>query len=161
MARYTPDGNTLIYWVLSIANTSAPTVAEITAGTRVSTHLTRDEGLEIDWDQKMVEGSSIEETFDAKDPGTEGVTLKATWFRNLGADTLFTTVFATRNTAGYWVVRPGVSVDTAIAATQKVEVYPSNMHRAVPVKRTTNTKDKASAAGGITASPVLNATIAA
>lgn len=161
MPRYTPDGNTLIYWVLSIANTAAPTVAELNAGTRVSTYLTRDEGLEIDWDQKMVEGSSIEETFDAMDPGTEGVSLKATWFRNSTADTLFTTVFATRNTAGYWVVRPGVAVDTAWTAGQKAEVYPANMHRAVPVKRTTNTKDKASAAGGITSSPSLNATVAA
>lgn len=160
MPRYIPDGNTLIYWVITIANKAAPTVAELNAGTRVSTELTRDAGLDISWDQKMSENASIEDTFDAEGVGTEGASLTATFFRNLGADTLFTTVFATRGTAGYWVVRPGVLVATAWAAGQKVEVYPSEMHRAVPIKLATNVKQQAMVKGGITSSPSLLATVA-
>lgn len=160
MPRYTPDGNTLVYWVLAIANKAAPTVAELNAGTRVSTELTRDAGLDISWDQKMVDNASIEDSFDAEGVGTEGASLTATFFRNLGADTLFTTVFGTRATAGFWVVRPGVLVATVWTAAQKCEVYPSEMHRAVPIKLASNVKQQAMVKGGITSAPSLLAVVA-
>lgn len=158
MAEYANDGFTLVYWTGSIASKAAPTVAEITAGTRISGFLTKD-GLDIPFQQNTVDNADLEDTFDSKAVGTYGGDITLTMKRNNSADTAWN--LAVYATAGFLVVRRGIAVATAIAASQKVEVYPGQMHEPVPVPTATNELAKFKLLIAVTDQPNLKATVAA
>ncbi len=157
MARYTPDGKTLVYWVSTIANIAAPTVAELNAGTRISGYLTKD-GLDISFNQNAADNADLEDTFDAQGVGTFGGTINGTFFRDNSADTAWN--LFVYGTTGYLVVREGVAVATAWTAAQKAQVYPAQMHEPVPVPPTSNEQRKFKVMLPITDQPSLKATVA-
>ena len=116
MAEYANDGFTLVYWTGSISSQNAPTAAEITAGTRLSGFITKD-GLDIALTQNNVDNADLEDTYDSKAVGTYGGDITLTCRRNNSSDTAWNLfVYAT---TGFLVVRRGIAVATAIAATQK------------------------------------------
>src|ERR687898_877600 len=86
MARYNMKGNVKVSYVPSIANTSAPTVAELNAGTSLELFL-NDDGLTLPADQNMVESSALGETFIAQVVGSTGGTIELNLKRDNAADT--------------------------------------------------------------------------
>lgn len=158
MPRYSPDGKTLVYWVTTIANKAAPTVAELNAGTRISGFLTKD-GLDIPFSQNTSDNADLEDTFDAKGVGTFGADITLTCFRDDTTDTAWN--LFVYGTTGYLVVREGIAVGTAWTAAQKVQVYPAQMHEPVPVPPTSNEQRKFKVMLPVTDQPSLKATVAA
>lgn len=158
MSRYAADGKTLVYWVTTIANKAAPTVAELNAGTRLSGYLTKD-GLDIALSQNSVDNADLEDTFDATDVGTFGGTINLTLFRDDTADTAWN--LFVYGTSGYLVVREGPLATVAWTAAQKAQVYPARMHEPVPVSTTSNEQRKFKVMLPVTDQPSLKATVAA
>src|SRR4029450_7453498 len=100
MPRYASDQNTKLTWVTSISNTSAPTAAELKAGTDLSLH-TRADGVNIALSQNMVDSATIADLFDSQGVGTYGGSATLTMFRNTTDTAWNMIVYAT---TGYLVV---------------------------------------------------------
>lgn len=160
MARYANDGMLAVWHVPTIANTSAPTVAEINAGTKLSPHMTKD-GIRVPSNQNMVDDSNIEDTFDAQVVGSWGGPISFTAKRNNasgGTDTVWNLI--TYGLAGYVVVRRGIPSATAVAASQTVEVYPVQYHHPVMQDPATNEQGRFTVTAAVTSTPQLKATVA-
>ena len=124
MGKRLTDGNTAAWFAPLVASISAPTVAEITAAGGVILHYTvTDDGLGITFDEGTVEGNVLASTQDNEAPGRSKASIELTSYRDSTAlsDRMWSVM--TRNTAGYLIVRRGVTAATAVAAAQKVEVY--------------------------------------
>ena len=158
MSRYAADGKTLVYWVTTIANKAAPTVAELNAGTRLSGFLTKD-GLNINLSPNNVDNADLEDTFDAQDVGTYGGSIELTMFRDDTTDTAWN--LAVYGTAGYLVVREGPLASTAWAANQKAQVFPARMHEPLTMPPAGNEQRKFKLPMPITDTPNQKATVAA
>lgn len=152
-------GNVRADYVPAIANQSAPTVAELNAGTPLSIWL-NDDGLTLPADQNMVESSSLAETFIAQVVGSTGGTIELNMKRDNATDTAWN-LFVAGNLLGFLVVRRGSSAAAAWAAAQKALVYPWNTHLPVPVQTARDEEDAFTVAAGVTSNPTLNATVAA
>lgn len=158
MPRYPHDGKTRAYWVPTIANKAAPTVAELNAGTSLAGFLTKD-GLDTPFAQNTVDNSDLEDTFDAKGVGTFGADVTLTCFRDDTTDTAWN--LFVYGTVGFLVIRRGPAYSTAWTAGQKVEVFPAQMHEPVPMSTATNEQNKFKVALPVTDQPNLKATVAA
>lgn len=156
MSRVAAEGQIKVYYVPTIANTSAPTVAEaITAGTNITPFLTKD-GLSTPTTQNTVDTASLNSSWDSQQIGSEGGSITLTIFRD---DTTETNGFAlfTRGLKGYLMVsRFGTPV-----ATDKVEIWPIEGHRAIPMPSAANEAQKATVTLAVTGDPVLAATLTA
>lgn len=157
MPRYASDGKILVYWVTTISNKAAPTVAELNAGTRLSGFLTKD-GLNINLSSNNVDNADLEDTFDAQDVGTYSGTIELTMFRDDTTDTAWN--LAVYGTSGYLVVREGPLASVAWTAAQKAQVYPARMHDPLPVPPAGNEQRKFKLTLPITDTPSLKATVA-
>ena len=157
MARYAYDTLTKVSWVLSIASTTAPTAAELNAGTDVSTFVTKD-GVNPGLSTNMVDSAAISDIFDAQVVGSYGGTLSLKGFRDSSADTFWNLMVYGTN--GFVVFRRGILYSTTYAAAQKVEVYPAQMHQPIPEGSGTNTNVAFMANFAITGPPQLKATVA-
>ena len=124
MADIIVDGMTRVAFVPTIANTAAPTTAELNAGTLLTTTLIP-AGLEgFENSTAEVDNTSLASTFDTKLPGRQsfsgtGLVLK----KQDGTDTVFN-LLSVPGTNGYIVIRDGIANGTAWATGDKVEVYP-------------------------------------
>jgi hypothetical protein len=115
------DDNTLLLWVEDIADTSAPTVAELAAGTPITYSLTPD-----GWNPTQTQATISDPRYTLgqalERPGrkTKGLTVKYVYGAadDVAADLLI------EGTEGHVVVRRGIDNGTAIAAAQKVTVWP-------------------------------------
>lgn len=122
MARQTPDGLLKVHWVPTIANTAAPTVAELAAGTDLTPFLTPaginlpDEGTEAD-------SSDLSSERDKSVPSTIGGNPEAEFWRDDTTDTAWTTL--ARGTSGYLLVAifGGTGTDAALIATDTCDVW--------------------------------------
>jgi hypothetical protein len=126
MGRRLTDGNTKATWVPTISSITAPTVAELTAEDIITLENTiTDDGLDISFDEGVVEGGVLASTQDFESPGRSKASITLTYYRDssASADRMWSEM--TRSTAGYLVVRRGVDADTAYQAGDKVEVYTS------------------------------------
>lgn len=123
MADIISDGNIRVYAVPTIANTAAPTTAELNAGLSLQSKITADGFIGFDPDTADVDTSALDSTFNTARPGRtsfSGMMLRIK--KQDGTDTTYNTLI--RNYSFYVVVRRSVSSDNAWAAAQKVEVYP-------------------------------------
>lgn len=119
------DGKTKVWFVPTIANIAAPTVAEITAGTSLEHQLTADGLSGFAPKTADVDNTALDSTFDTVLPGRSSysntmLTLK----KQSGATDAVWTALSVRDTAGYIVIRDGAPVSQALAAADKVQVYP-------------------------------------
>lgn len=124
MGKRLTDGNTSAWFSPLVASLSAPTVAEITAIAGVILHNTvTDDGLGISFDEGAVVGNVLASTQDAEAPGRSKANLELTYYRDSTplSDRMWSVMV--RNTAGYLIVRRGITSITAVTAGQKVEVY--------------------------------------
>lgn len=117
------DGNIKLYYVPTIANIAAPTVAELDAGTSLECLVTAD-GLAVSVDEEVVSIPKLCETNTSQAPGraTYGITLTIARQDTEAEDVGWTTLL--RGTAGYLVMRYGVDHEQAWAADDKVQVFP-------------------------------------
>lgn len=120
------DGTVLAYCVSgenTIADITAPTLAEITGGFRVSQWLTRDGLVGFEGNTDPVDASNIESKHDDELAGRinhKGAMLRIK--RQTGTDVAYNTLVY--GWYGFVVVRRHMAVATALAAGQEVEVYP-------------------------------------
>lgn len=117
------DGKTRVYWVDTIADISAPTVAELNAGDDLTERITPD-GLNVPSETADVDNSSLASTFTTNRAGRRSFSPEVTFKRgdNPTDDLPWTTL--TYQTQGYLVVRRILLYTTAWAAAQECEVYP-------------------------------------
>jgi hypothetical protein len=120
------DGNVRVQWVTTIANTLAPTTAELNAGSSVdlSCYLTGD-GFTPGLDEATVSDPRLCETETFEQPGRASRTLSLQYINNTNtalANAAYTSLVP--GTAGYIVRRDGKAYDSAFAASDKVEVWP-------------------------------------
>lgn len=159
MTRRTHEEFTRIWWVTSISSKTAPTVAEIGAGTDISAFVPKD-GLKVGSTNNAVRNDDITSAFMPEIPGSYGNKLTLSCFRDDSGDTAWT-LFQTRGTAGFLVVRRMLALATAVAAAQKVEVYPSAIGQPILADTAENERVKFDVDIFVTATPVLAAVVAA
>jgi hypothetical protein len=157
MAAYVHEGMTKVSWVPTVADPSAPTVAELGAGTDITELLTKD-GLNISLSQNMVDNSSLAETFDAQVVGSWGGSVTLTIKRDNDTDAGW--ALFTHGEIGNLVVRRGVAYDTAWTAADDVEVYPAQSGEPVPNATAANAQATATVEMAVTAQPDLHAVVA-
>ena len=158
MSNYIHEGMTKVAWVVTLSSVSAPSAAQLTAGTDITTFITKD-GLNISLTQNNVENTSLAETFDSQLVGSWGGDPSITFKRNNASDTAWD--LFEWGAVGFLVVRRGVLFSTAFAAAQKVEVYPAQAHEPVPNNTAANAQSTATVKFAITAQPDLHAVAAA
>lgn len=121
MAVVTMDGRTIVGFATSIATIGSPTVTELTTGsTRLETLITPD-GLVITPATGTVDVSNLGSVQNAGRAGRIAWTIKITFHHDGVVDTAWN-LFPYR-TDGYLWVRKGIDKATAIASTQKVQVW--------------------------------------
>jgi hypothetical protein len=124
MADSLADGRTKIYWVPSIANIQAPTVAELNAGTPLSALTTPDGLVGFEPDTADVDVSAIDSLFDTKIAGRasfSGTLLRLK--KQQGTDTVYALLL--RDLAGFVAVRRDAPSSQVWAIADKLEVYPA------------------------------------
>lgn len=155
MTRNVHEGFTDVWFVASIANPDAPTVAEINGGTKLTTFVTKD-GLKVPSDRNFVDGGHLGTAFDAEDVGSWGGKVELTCFRDDTTDTAWDTFDL--NTAGFIVVG---RTNVTPAATEVVEVYPIKSHKPVMMDTAANERQKFTVTCAVTDEPNLDAVVAA
>ncbi len=164
MSRIAPDGFTKVHFVPTISDISAPTVAEIAAGTELTPFITP-AGIDLPEDATDADTSSIASARDFSVPATIGGTLEAELYRDDGTgsttDAAWTAV--PRLTIGYLVVARfgGSGTDNAIVATDGVEVYPVRVSQRSNARVTRGEALRFVAQFALSEDPDLAATVAA
>jgi hypothetical protein len=126
------DGNQKTVWVPTIADTTAPTVAEVTAaGAKdLSCWFTAD-GWNPSLDESVINDARLCDTATFQRKGRNQRSLVVKYIENpLAADQATNNVgFVTLapNSIGFFVVRRGAAYSGALAATQLVQVWPVEM----------------------------------
>jgi hypothetical protein len=158
MTRRTHEEFTRIWWAASITSKTAPTVAELAAATDISAFVPKD-GLKIGSTNNKVKNDDITTAFMSEIPGSYGNALTLTCFRDDTTDTAWT-LFQTRNTVGFLIIRRMIAVTTAVAIGQKVEVYPGATGQPTLHDTAENERVKFGVDIMVSAPPALVATVA-
>ncbi|CBG73140.1 hypothetical protein SCAB_61191 [Streptomyces scabiei 87.22] len=153
------DGKTRVYWVTTIANIAAPTVAELNAGLNFTERITPD-GLNIPAETADVDNSSLASTFTTNRAGRRSFSPEVTFKRgdNPTDDLPWTTL--PYQTTGYLVVRRILAYTTAWAAAQKCEVYPVECGERNSIPPAPNEVAKFTSQMKLRAEPNTDATVA-
>lgn len=155
MSRLVHEGNTKVRFATSIANTSAPTVAEWNAATNLTPFITKD-GVQVPSNQNMVDSANIDEVFDAQRVGSWGGGLTLTMFRD-DTDESDSYDLVTYGAEGYIIIsRFGAPV-----AGSQVEVYPVEAHEPVLANTAANEMQRFTAMFAVTSEPKMRAVMAA
>lgn len=160
MARQGSTGQIRLWYVPTISNKAAPTTSEINAGTDLTPQLVRD-GLNTPASGQTMDAADASDAYNTTAPGTYGGDpITATFHRNDtgGSDTAWSTL--TRTTAGYFVVRRFGGSSTAIASSQKVEVWPITVISREMAPIADNQTQRFTATSAVTSPPNDNATVA-
>lgn len=157
MARQVYEGKTNVYWCVTIASKTAPTAAEIAAGTALTNFVAKD-GVATNITTNNVDSATIAETFDAQVVGSWGGEVELTMFRDNVADTAWN--ICVLGTNGFLVIDRFRNSGTLPIATNKVEVWPAQMHQPAPENSASNTLLRFVEKFAITSSPALTATVA-
>lgn len=121
MGVVTIDGRVAVGFATTIANIAQPTVTELTTGsTRLETFITPD-GLSITPTTGNVDVSNLASVYFADRAGRIKWAIKLKFHHDGVVDTAWNLL--PYRTSGYLWVRRGIAVATAIASTQKVQVY--------------------------------------
>ena len=123
MPRITPDTYTKIHIVNSISTQSAPTVAELAAGTEVTGFLTP-AGLDTPEEGTDADISSIASARDFSVPATIGGDITGEFYRDDTSDDAWDAIPRLQITNLVISRFGGTGTDNAIIATDVVEVWP-------------------------------------
>lgn len=156
MARFVYEGKTNVFWVVSIATTSTPSLTEIQAGVDL-TGFTAKDGVAVNIRGNNVDSATIAETFDAQVVGSWGADLQLTMFRDDNTDTAWNTCVYGSN--GFIVIDRFNVAGADPGNGDKVEVWPAEMHQPSPENSGTNTNVRFVEMFAVTSQPYLAATV--
>lgn len=160
MADIPIDGKVRVAWVPTISNISAPTVAELNAGTLLQATMTADGLVGFKPETADVSTSSLASTFDTNTNGRvsfSGMMLRLK--KQTGTDTIWGTLI--KDAAGYIVLRRYIDEATAWTAADKAQVYPSICGETADVDPEPNTLGRYEVPIKLTSEPDLRAVVAA
>lgn len=161
MADIVVDGRARVVFVPTIANTAAPTVAELTAGTYLGNVLVAGglEGFEASTSE--VDNTAFDSRFGTKSPGTSDYSgTRMIFKKQSGTDTVWE-LMTEFGTSGYVVIRDGKDAQDPYVATDKVNVYPIMTGDWDYMNRERNSVLRYWVATPIVSEPVKPATVAA
>lgn len=117
------EGIVKVRFVPTISNVAAPTVAEVNAGTDITSFMTKD-GLNPGATNNRIQANDLGSTYDAEAMGSQGTQLQLKFYRDFTTDTPFS-LLGTFGTVGYIVEAPGgfTSGNTPTIG-DKVNVWP-------------------------------------
>jgi hypothetical protein len=121
MARFMRKGRTKIFWVLTIANLSAPTAAEVNGGTRIDTELAEINGFSFA--NTPIDTPDMATTFVSKIPGEDTVGESNMTFYEQTTTNPISTALA-KGTVGNVVIFYNGTAGATPAAADKAEVWP-------------------------------------
>jgi hypothetical protein len=153
------DGNVRVYWVSAIANTSAPTVAELNAGIALQSTMTPDGLVGFQPKTNDVPNRKLDSTFNTVDVGTVMVSdVALRFYKQTATDTIYNTL--TKGTAGFIVIRRSLSSGTAWASSQAVQVWPAKCGETAWLDPEQDTEERYEIPIKITTQPVIRASVA-
>jgi len=159
MARTIANGEVLIYFCPTIADTDAPTVAEVvTAGTNVTPFLS---SLDTPLDGDAVGSADLSSAFNKTVAGMYGGNISGEMYRDDTADTAWDAF--DRNVEGYFVIRRFGGSDivaNAMAASDVVEVYHARIITKSPGSLDENSVQMFNIDAAVLDEPVLDAVMA-
>lgn len=171
MARYGTTGRIAIIWVPTVADPAEPTVTEITAGTNLSDHITRD-GLKTPSSGNTIDAADIGSRFNKTAAGTYGgdaAEITAHRDSKSTVDLAWTTL--AKDSTGFLVVaRSGLGQNASTGlgtkagpavAGDRVEVYPVTVISRAANDTGDNETSKFTASLAITGEPEQDAVVAA
>ena len=160
MADIIVDGKVKVALVDTIASIAAPTVAELTAGTDVTDQLTADGLVGFQPETAEVDTTSLQSTFDTKQPGRSNFSGMLLRFKRQDSDTVYDTYV--KGTATHVVVRrDGSAATEAFASADVVEVYPVVVGEVANLDPEPNTVQRFELPVLVSSQPNLRATVAA
>jgi len=156
MARATHENNVKIYFATTVASVTAPTAANISAGTNLTAYITKD-GVNLGMSENMVDNAAIDTAFDAQSVGSYGSQLSLTLFRdNVAANETASLGVLVRGTKGFLIRAPFGTVN----AGSKVDVFPVEVGVTQYANSAANENQKATVNFAVTSQPGLNVTVA-
>lgn len=158
MADIITDGRTKVWLVPTIASASAPTQAELNAGTAIESFMTPDGLVGFEPDTADVDNSALNSQFDTKLPGRASFSNTAVRLKKQsGTDSVYATYV--RDTVGFVVIRRGSLSTVAWAASDKVEVYPFQTGETRNLPPESNSVQKYEIPLKVTTTPTLRAVV--
>jgi hypothetical protein len=154
MARITYETMKVVWLPTAPASESAPTVANITAGTNLTAEIPVN-GIEKGGSANNASQAMLGDAYVAEEPGTWSRTLTITFMRDVAA-TLAWDLFDYK-TSGWFVFSP----TGLLTAGTKVEVWKVTSHERQGLASAENEYQKFSVNFAVVKAPVLDATIAA
>jgi len=159
VARITPDGYTKIHIVNSIASASAPTLAEIGAGTEVTGFLTP-AGLDTPETGTDADISSIESARDFSIPATIGGDITGEFYKDDSSDDAWDAMPRLQETNLVIARFGGSGTDNAIAVSDTVEVWPVRVSERSNARITRGEALRFTVKFALSGDPTLDATVA-
>jgi hypothetical protein len=156
MARTIADGEVRATYAPTVANTSAPTVAEVeTAGTDITPFLS---SLDTPLDGDAPDSSDLASAFNKSVAGTFGGGATGTFYRDDTTDTAWTTF--PRLDEGYITIRRFGGSGVAMVATDDVEVWHVRVITRSPATLDRNSVQMFTVDFATLAEPVMDAVVA-
>jgi hypothetical protein len=125
MAKYATPGKSEVVWVTTMSNYLTPTIAELNAGTDLTSFVRSMPSLPRGLN--LVDVATLDSKYEKRQVGTRGGDeLSVEFLRDDVTDTAYTTL--TEDTAGFLVVaRKGLATAGTFATGDKVDVYPATV----------------------------------
>jgi hypothetical protein len=162
MPRFTHESKS-VWWVPTITNKAAPTVAQIVAGTPLTGQTGLASFIPVDGvneggNRNNASQPMLGSAHTDQEPGTWSSDLEITFTRDT-PDTAWDLFAGGYKTIGFIVIRD-VGTGQAVAA-QKVRVYPVSTHEPIPVQSGENEMVKFVENFAVTSQPAQEAVVAA
>lgn len=156
MARIKYEGRTKVHWVPAIADTDAPTSTELSAGTDLTSFVTKD-GYQPNVTNNTIDTAGIDNDFNSMIQGSYGADLTLVCMRDDTTDTAYETLV--RLAQGYVVV--GLNSPTGIATADVVEVWPAELGTPVMANSGADTLQTFTVNAAVSDPPTFDAVMAA
>lgn len=158
MANKRFEGVYRVWWLTTISDTSAPTVAEITAGTEITSFLMKD-GFATNPSFNRIATGDLSTAFDSEIQGSWGVSIELNVLLDDTTNTAWD-LFTSHGTAGYLLVLPFKGTGS-VAESDDARVFPAEASIAIPNNTAANARQTATVNIATTAEPELDAAVAA
>lgn len=153
------ENNYRVHWCPAVADITAPTVAEITAGDYLGRLITKD-GAALGISQNRVEVASIDELFDAERMGSWGARPVLSLYRDDITETDGWDLVS-NGAIGFLVISPFQATPGTEAAGDPAYVFPAEMGVPMPQDSGANSPQTFKVEFAVTSEPEMDATVAA
>jgi hypothetical protein len=157
MARFMRKGKTRFYWCPTVANLNAPTVANITAGTRLDPQIAEINGFEFA--NSPIDVPDMATAFVSKIPGEDTVADSSISFYEDDTTNPIQTALA-KGTVGHVVIFPRGTAGASPAVSDVTEVWPAIVASSARAYTAGNEAARYTVTFTLTAPPVTGAVAA-